>query len=59
MQWVLGTVSVEVKRQGREANLSPPSSTNFNNGGDIYVHFPIRLHGVVLNSLSSGINVPF
>jgi hypothetical protein len=26
---------------------------------DLYIHSPIRLHGVVLNSLGTGTNLPF
>jgi hypothetical protein len=26
---------------------------------DLYIHFPIRPHGVVLNSLSTGTTLPF
>jgi hypothetical protein len=38
----------EVKRSGREADRSPPSSAEVKNGGGM-PPFPIRLHGVVLN----------
>jgi hypothetical protein len=34
-----------VKRPGREADHSPPSSAEFKSGGAI----PLRLHGVALN----------
>jgi hypothetical protein len=34
-QWVPGVVSAEVKRPEREANLSPPSSVEFKNGGAV------------------------
>jgi hypothetical protein len=37
-----------VKRQGREANHSPPSNTEVKNGGAV-PPFPMHLHGVVLN----------
>jgi hypothetical protein len=37
-----------VKRQGREADFSPPSTVEVMNGGAI-PPLPIRLHGVVLN----------
>jgi hypothetical protein len=43
-----GALSQGVKRQGREANYSPPSSAEVKNDGDI-PPVPIRLHGVVLN----------
>jgi hypothetical protein len=34
-QWVHGAVSPVVKRQGREADHSAPSSAEINNGGAI------------------------
>jgi hypothetical protein len=37
-----------VKRPGREADHSPPASTEVKNGGAV-PHPLIRLHGVVLN----------
>jgi hypothetical protein len=36
MQWVLGAVSPEVKRQGNEADHSPPSSTKANKGEAVF-----------------------
>jgi hypothetical protein len=48
IQLVPGAVSLEVKRQGREADHSPPSSAEVKNGGAI-PPLPLRLHGVVLN----------
>jgi hypothetical protein len=38
-----------IKRPGREADYSPPSSAEVKNYGAIYLHSPMRLHGVVLN----------
>jgi hypothetical protein len=35
IQWAPGAVSPEVKRQGREAEHSPPSSVEVKNGGAI------------------------
>jgi hypothetical protein len=35
VQWVLGTVSMGVKRQGREADHSPPSSVEVKNDGAV------------------------
>jgi hypothetical protein len=32
IQWVARAVSIEVKQPGREANHSPPSSAEVNNG---------------------------
>jgi hypothetical protein len=36
IQWVPGTLSVEVKRPGREAGHSTPSSAEVKNGGAIH-----------------------
>jgi hypothetical protein len=38
----------EVKRQGHEADHSPPTSAEVKKMW-IYIHTPIRLHGVMLN----------
>jgi hypothetical protein len=46
-----------VKRYGREADHSPPTSTRDQEYVDVYIHFPIRLHGVVLNWLGRGANL--
>jgi hypothetical protein len=35
IQWVPGAISSGVKRQGREADHSPPSSVEVKNGGAI------------------------
>jgi hypothetical protein len=35
IQWVLGTLSLEVKQLGREAEYSPPFSAKVKNGGTI------------------------
>jgi hypothetical protein len=48
VQWVPGTLSLGVKRPGREADLPPPSSADVKNCGAI-PPLPKRLHGVVLN----------
>jgi hypothetical protein len=37
MQWVVGAPSPQVKRQGREADHSPPSSADVKNGGIILI----------------------
>jgi hypothetical protein len=47
IQRVTGALSPRVKRQGREAYHSPPSSVEVKNGGVIF-HSPIILHGVML-----------
>jgi hypothetical protein len=44
-------MGMEVERQGREADHSPPPSTEVKNGGAIPPS-PIRLHGVVPNELA-------
>jgi hypothetical protein len=46
-------LSLGVKRQGREADHSPPSSAEVKKGGAI-PSLPICLHGVVLDYLSTG-----
>jgi hypothetical protein len=38
-----------VKRLGREADHSPPSSAEVKECVELYLHYPIRLHGVVLS----------
>jgi hypothetical protein len=38
-----------VKRPGREADHSRPSSAEVGECVELYLHFPIRLNGVVLN----------
>jgi hypothetical protein len=47
----MGTVSSfpRVKQQGREADHSPPASAEVKKNVDLYIHFPICLHGIVLN----------
>jgi hypothetical protein len=48
-QWVPEALSVGVKRPGREADHSPPSSAEVKGWVELYLHSPIRLHGVVLS----------
>jgi len=57
-QWVPGTLSLGAKRPGREAANSPPSSAEFKEWVELYIHPPIRRHAVVL-SYSTGINLTF
>jgi hypothetical protein len=47
----LGTraLSLGVKRSGREADHSSPSSAEVKECVELYIHSPIRLHGVVLS----------
>jgi hypothetical protein len=49
IQWVPGTLSLGVKRPGREADHSPTSSAEVKEWVELYLHSPIRLHGVVLS----------
>jgi hypothetical protein len=49
IQWVPGALFLGVKRPGREADHSPPSSAEVNECAELYFHTPIRLHGVVLS----------
>jgi len=49
IQWVPGALSLGVERQGREADHSPPSSAEIKEFVELYLHSPIRLHGVVLS----------
>jgi hypothetical protein len=48
-QWVPVSPSLEVKRPGREADHSPPSSAEGKECVELYLHSPIRLHGVMLS----------
>jgi hypothetical protein len=43
IQWVPGALPPGVKRQGREADHSPPSSAEVNSGGGIppFPHIPL------------------
>jgi hypothetical protein len=47
-QRILGVLSPGVKRPGREANHSPPTSTEVKKNVDLYIRSPIRLYDVVL-----------
>jgi hypothetical protein len=49
IQWVPGALSLGVKRPGSEADYSPPSSAEVKEWVELYLHSPIRLHGVVLS----------
>jgi hypothetical protein len=48
-QRVLGALTPGVKRSGREADHSPPSSAEVKNTWRYTPTPPIRVHGVVLN----------
>jgi hypothetical protein len=49
LQWVSGTLFLGVKRPGREADHSPPSSAEVKEWVELYLHSPICLHGVLLS----------
>jgi hypothetical protein len=50
IQWLPGALSLGVKRPGREADSSPPSSAEVKELVELYLHtLLIRLHGVVLS----------
>jgi hypothetical protein len=48
VRWVPGALSLGVGRLLREADHSPPSSAEVKECVELYLHSPIRLHGVVL-----------
>jgi hypothetical protein len=48
-QWLPGALSLGVKRPEREAYHSPPSSAEVKECVEVYLHFPICLHGVMLS----------
>jgi hypothetical protein len=56
IQWVPVALSPGVNRPGREADHSPPTSAEIKKTL-IYMSTPIRLHGIVLNHLSTGANL--
>jgi hypothetical protein len=45
IQWVPGALSPGVKRPGREADHSPPTSVGVKKNDDLYIHSHIRLQG--------------
>jgi hypothetical protein len=49
IQWVPGAHSMGVKRPGRGADNSPLSGTEVKERVELYLHSPIRLHGVALS----------
>jgi hypothetical protein len=49
IQGVSGALSLGVKRPGREADHSLPSSAEVKEYVELYLHSPIRLHSVVLS----------
>jgi hypothetical protein len=50
IQWVPGALSLTVKRQGREADHSHPSSAVVKSAWSYNSTPPIRLHGVVIRA---------
>jgi hypothetical protein len=58
IQWVPGAISLGVKRPGREADHSPPSSAKVKECLELYLDSPIRLHDVVFSSESTGTALP-
>jgi hypothetical protein len=48
IQWIIGALSLGVKRPMRETDHSPPSSAEVKECMELYLHSPIRLHDVVL-----------
>jgi hypothetical protein len=49
IQRIPEVLSLGVKRPGREADHSPPSSAEVKECVELYLHSPIGLHGVVLS----------
>jgi hypothetical protein len=49
IQWAPGALSLGIRRPGREAHHSPPSSAEAKNAWTYTSTPPIRLHGVVLS----------
>jgi hypothetical protein len=49
IHWVPGALSLGIKQPGREANHSPPSSSEVKECVELYLHSPIRLYGAVLS----------
>jgi hypothetical protein len=49
LKWVLGALSLGVKRPGCEADHSPPSNADVKNAWSYTSAPPVRLHGVVFS----------
>jgi hypothetical protein len=49
LQWVSGALSLRVNREEREADHLTETCVNGRENADLYIHSPIRLHGVVFN----------
>jgi hypothetical protein len=48
IQWVPGALSARVKWPWREADHSAPTSAEVKKNVNLYIHSPVRLHGVML-----------
>jgi len=48
-QWLLGALSLGVKRPGRESDRSPPFSADVKNAWSCISISPLRLHSVMLS----------
>jgi hypothetical protein len=51
IQWMPRALSLGVKRPGRETDHSPPSSAEVKEWVELYLHSPVRLNGVVLQTV--------
>jgi hypothetical protein len=49
IQWVPEALSLGLKRPWREADHSPPPSSEVKEGVELYLHSPMRLYGAVLS----------
>jgi hypothetical protein len=49
IHWVPVALSLGVKRPGRKADHSPPYSAEVKECVELYLHSPIRVHGMVLS----------
>jgi hypothetical protein len=49
IQWVPGSFSLGIKRPGREADHSPPSSAEDKECVELYLLSPVRFHDMVLS----------
>jgi hypothetical protein len=49
IQWRSGAVFLGAKRPGRKADHSLPTSAEAKECVELYLHSPVRLHGVVLS----------
>jgi hypothetical protein len=53
IRWVPGALSLGIKRPGREADHSPPSSTEVKHAWSYTSTPPIRFHGVLSEGIST------